>query len=235
MMNQEFERRVAGERFVARLRLVFVAVSIVLTSLYFFHSDPKYWLSINATLIIVSLWGLFSAACLFQFSRGYFPSWIPYVSVTVDFLLVTAIQVAFLITLPLNLVNGPLTSCYYVVIGLAALRKSRRLVFYSGIGSAVVHLCLCAVAFFFFLPSGYALVEVSGHPMEITFLDELVRAALMVLVAVTLGHMTKQLADSERQYHDLFEHVPEGILIVSQTGQILTMNRRFTQMGRRIP
>ncbi len=223
--------QVGGEKLVARLRLVCAFVGVVLTLLYRIHTEPPAWPSLYAMIVIFFIWGAFSGAYLVAIARNYFRLWMSYLSTTFDFLAITAVQIAYMATITLNFVNSPITACYFVVIGLAAMRKDRALVLYAGIGSALGHLALCAVAFALYFPEGYALVEINGHPLELTFLDEIVVAVAMVIVAVAMSHVTKELRESERHYHDLFEHVPDGILIVSEKGSVLAVNQRLASMA----
>jgi PAS domain S-box-containing protein len=220
-----------GERLVAKVRIFFAVLGMPLVALYYVHSSPQARPSLLMTAGIFVIWGIFSAVYLRIIGRGRYSSRMSYLSISVDVLAITGMQIAYIFTLPLNFLNSPITAFYFVIIGLAALRKNRKFVLFSGVGSAVAHLAVCAVSFPLFLPAGYAIVEVEGHALELTFLDEVVNALVIVLVAGAFSFVTKQLRESERHYRDLFEHVPDGILIVSKENRILDVNERLAAMA----
>ncbi|MCP4676010.1 MAG: PAS domain S-box protein [Deltaproteobacteria bacterium] len=230
-MNPQAE----GERLVSCLRLVLSGVGFVFFFIYLAHTAPRSWPSLYAIAGIFAVWAAFSGVYLCLFARGYYRAWMSYFSITVDILNVTAIQIAYMFTIPLNFLSSPITTFYFVIVGLAGLRKNRTLVLYSGIGSAIAHLTLSAVAVSLFFPSGYAVVDVNGFPLEISFVDEFVYALTIVIVAGAFSYVTKQLIKSEHHYHDLFEHVPDGILIASSSQMILAVNKRFANMVRLSP
>lgn len=220
-----------GERLVSLVRLVIASISLPIVLTYFGTTAEAVWtpLFLSGTGIIT--WAAMSALYLLVISKGWYRPWLSFVSTAVDILFVTLMQIAFIAVLPMNFVNGPITTLYFVMLGLAALRKSRKLVLFAGIGSAAVHLALSAVCFRLYLPSGYLLAFLGSTPIEITFIDEIAIALCLAVVGWIIGHVTRELRVSERHYHDLFEHVPDGIVIISRNTTILAVNKRFVEMA----
>ncbi|MDD5308653.1 MAG: response regulator [Deltaproteobacteria bacterium] len=225
-----FEPQARGERLVSWIRIVIALIVVLFLFGYVVESDRIELASIHYTGVIVIVWGFLSAHFLVVLARGYYRPWMAYISIFLDVAMVTAMQIAFMQTLPLNLVNGPISAIYFVVIGMTALRKSRRLVIFSGLASAALHLTVATYAFRHNLPALHFTTFVNSVPMGITFLDEAAQATCMAALGFVIGYVTKELVDSERHYQDLFEHAPDGILIASKDGRIMTVNRSFADM-----
>jgi PAS domain S-box-containing protein len=220
-----------GERLVSMVRLIIAGITLPIVLAYFGTTSEAVWTPLYLCGTGVVVWAAMSALYIYILSRGWYRPWLSYVSTVCDILFVTLIQIAFISVLPLNFVNGPITTLYFVMLGLAALRKSRRLVLFAGIGSAVVHLALSSVCFYLYLPSGYLFTFLGDTPIEITFLDEFAIAVSLAVVGWIIGYVTRELRVSERHYHDLFENVPDGIVIVSKETTILAVNSRFVEMA----
>jgi PAS domain S-box-containing protein len=219
-----------GERLVSLVRLGIACIALPIVVAYFGSTSEAVWtpLFLSGTGIVV--WAAMSAVYIYVISKGWYRPWLSFASTACDILFVTLIQIAFISVLPLNFVNGPITTLYFVMIGLAALRKSRRLVLFAGFASAAVHLALTSICFHLYLPSGYLFAFLGHTPIEITFLDEFAIAVCLAVVGWIIGHVTRELRMSERHYHDLFEHVPDGIAVVSKDTTILAVNGRFAEM-----
>jgi len=224
------EPQADGERLVSWLRLALAFISICLIGAYTFTTAEVVWRSLLLAGVAMVAWSAMSGGYLLVLRRGLYRPWMSFLSTAVDIMVVTLVQLSFLVVLPLNFVNGPITSIYFVTIGLAAIRKSRRLAVFSGMTCAVVHLALSGVCFLEHLPAGYLLTEINGFPMEITYLDEVGIALCLAFTGWTIGHVTRGLRESERHYQELFENVPDGILIASSRKLILAVNRRLSDM-----
>jgi two-component system cell cycle sensor histidine kinase/response regulator CckA len=158
-----------------------------------------------------------------------------YLSTGVDVLVFTMMLVALTVALPLQFAHGPAPALYFLVIGLAAMRRSRRLVLLSGIVSSVALLAVSLTATFWNLGSMQLVADVGGYPMDFNILDQVAKAMALVFTAGVIAHVTGALRRSERQHRHLFEHVPDGIAIVSRDQRIVTVNRRFAGMVGRDP
>ena len=220
-----------GERLASWVRLVLAVIALLLLSGYVLTTARVVWHSLHLSGVAMTGWGLMSVGYLLLIYRGRYRPWMSVLSTLMDIAVVTLIQVALMSVLPLNFVNGPVTSIYFLVIGMAALRKSRSLTIMAGVLSAAVHVAVSAVGFYVFLPSFYLLTDLNSHPMEITFLDEVGIALCLAFMGWIIGHVTRRLRESERHYQELFENVPDGILIVSQEGTIRAVNRRFAHLA----
>lgn len=216
-----------GEHLVSWVRLVLAFIALVLLAGYTLTTARVVWHSLHLSGVAMISWGIMSIVYLFVIRRGAYRPWMSAVSTVIDIAVVTLIQAALIAVLPLNFVNGPITSIYFLVIGLAALRKSRALAVFAGFASAIVHVTVCSIAFHKFVPAFYLMTEINGHPMEITFLDEVGIALCLAFMGWIIGHVTRGLRESERHYQELFENVPDGILIASADRKIRAVNRRF--------
>jgi two-component system, cell cycle sensor histidine kinase and response regulator CckA len=219
-----------GERLVSLLRLAISLISVPILIAYFETTDAALLEPLLLSGVAMAIWAALSAACVIVISRGFYHPWLSFASVVADVVVVTLMQIAIDYVLPLNFINGPITTLYFVMIGLAAIRRSRRLVLLVGIGAAVVHVALSAICFRAYMPEWHQFLNIGGTYVEIGFVDEIAVAACLALVGWIVGHVTRALRLSERHYHDLFEHAPDGVLILSADAVVLAVNHRFHEM-----
>jgi len=219
-----------GERLASWLRLMIALAGLVVLGVYHFYSADMSLPGIYLTALAAMVWAALSTGYLALIQRARYVPWMSYVSVLADIVMVTAVQAVNISSMALSFVNAPVTYLYFVMIGLAALRRSRRLAVFAGVSSAIFHLITSGVAYLLYIPSGYVFAMVGEHPVEISFLDEVGIAVLMAILGWIIGHVTRELRESERQYQELFENAPDGILVVSADQRILTVNQRFADM-----
>jgi PAS domain-containing protein len=222
-----------GEIVVSWIRLAVSGIMLALLGAYVLQGIEETRSALMLTAVAAVCWALLSSGTILVLQQRPLSRIWPFVSTATDIAFVTAIQVANLDMLPLNFANGPITEVYFVLIGLAAIRRNHRLVLFTGLGAAVVHLALATA--FFTTTVGYHGIyeEIAGLPFEINYIDEVATAAMLAAVGWLLAQVTRRLLAAEQHYHDLFEHVPDGILIIDADRRILAVNRSFTAMTRR--
>lgn len=221
-----------GERLVTRLRLVFAGIPTLFAIGYLTHTSTALLPTLYGSIASIALWCAFSVVyLLFVHRRGYYAPWISYLSIGVDVLFVASAEISLSLALPLGFVSSPIAPFYFVIIAMAALRMSRRLVLFAGFGSALAHLGTTTPVFFTYLPGLVTTGRFGEYIIEINYLDVLAPAAAMIAVCVILGHVTHELRQSRRSYRELFENVPDGIAILSvEDGEILAANIRFSAL-----
>ncbi len=220
----------SGERLVSFVRLAIAAIAIPILAAYFRTTDETVRESLALSCGAIAIWAALSAGYVIVIGKGRYRPWMSFASVIADVAFVTIMQVAIDRQLPLNFVNGPVTTLYFVMIGMAALRRSRRIVLLAGLGSAIVHLVLATLCFRRVLPEWHLLVALGRTPLKIDFVDELAVVVCLALVGLIVGHVTRALRLSERHYQDLFEHTPDGILIAAPDATVRAANHRFAEM-----
>jgi signal transduction histidine kinase len=221
---------VEGEIIVSWIRLAVSGIMLALIGAYLLQGVEKIRPALVLTAAAAIGWALFSAATIAALRRLPLSRAWSFVSTATDIAFVTSIQIAHLDPLPLNFANGPITEIYFVLIGLAAIRRSHVLVLFTGLGSAAVHLALSTT--FFVVSVGYHGIRaaVGDLRLEINYVDELAAALMLVLVGWVMAQVTRRLLAAERHTQDLFEHVPDGILIVDAERRILAVNHSLTRM-----
>jgi PAS domain S-box-containing protein len=226
-----WDPRPEGERLVSQIRLVLGVLMLGLTAAYAWHSTEMLHEGLLITAIDTGAWALISAVYLAAIRAGRYRPALSYLSVAIDIAYVTVVQVANMTYLDLNFVNGPVFALYFVMIALAALRQSPRLALAAGVGSAIVHAALCATAFFSIIGGPYRVISIGGYTVELPLLDQIAIASAMAVAGWLVARVSAALRDSESHYDDLFEHVPDGILIVSRQKRVLAINHRFAEMS----
>jgi len=219
-----------GEQLVSFLRIVLSLVIVIFIVGYVMHTAETtfvafYWSGVGALC-----WSLMSTLYLAVIKRGHYRPWMSYISTLADLLVFTTILVAMTVALPLQFAHGPAPTLYFLVIGLAALRRSRKLVLLSGVASGVALLAVSATATAVNLGTGQVLAQIKGHPMDFNIVDQVVKAGIIAATAVIIAHVTGALRRSERQYRQLFENVPDGIAIIAKDQSIIKVNHRFAEM-----
>ncbi|MFO8073155.1 MAG: ATP-binding protein [Polyangia bacterium] len=226
-----WDPRPEGERLVSRIRLVLSVLMLGLAAAYALHTTEMLHAGLLITAVDTGIWALISMVYLSAIRSGRYRPLLSYLSVAMDIVFVTVVQVANTTSLDLNFINGPIFALYFVMIALAALRQSPRLVLVAGVGSAVVHAALCAAAFYLIIGGPYRVISIGGYTVELPLLDQMAIALAMAVSGWLVGRVTAALRDSESHYQDLFEHVPDGILIVSRQKRVLAINHRFAEMS----
>ncbi len=230
--NDTLDVQERGEYLVAWLRMALATIPALFAMGYITQVSADLRPTVYHLLIAIALWCCCSAAyLLFVHRRGYYAPWISYLSIGVDIAFTTSAHLIILTTVPLGFVNSPVTPFYFAVISMAALRMSRRFVLFAGFGSALSHLAVTTHAFVAHMPGMVASAPFGDHLIEISYLDELAPATVMIAVCVIFGHVTQELRQSRRDYRELFENVPDGIAISSvEDGEILAANIRFSTL-----
>jgi PAS domain S-box-containing protein len=229
-LTSEAESQARGERFVAWLRVLFGLGILVIVGVYTTHIGERLLPAILGLGVVGLAWGLVSAAVLATLGRVRYHHGLSFASITMDVLLVATAQLVHLIADPLSFVTAPITSFYFLMIGLAALRKNRAMVIYAGLLAALCHLLLSTYVFGWLMPAWQNYSADPASRVGTSYLDEVVRALLMAAVAAIFGLVTEELRESERHYRGLFEHVPDGIVIASLEGRVLAVNQRLAFM-----
>jgi signal transduction histidine kinase/CheY-like chemotaxis protein len=219
-----------GERLVAWYRLAVAGLLLTFIAIYWFLVGVDLRPALLACAGLAVAWSASSAAVLAIDRRGLFRAWQSYLTIALDLAVVTAMQWAVTSIRPLHFMNGPVTGLYFVMIGLAALRGSRRLVILAGLIAAAVHLLFSAVCFHRFMPGLNVIAMPAGHAIGLNFLDDVGKALAMVTVGVVIGFVTDSLRTSERRYRHLFDHIPDGALIIDEQGRIRIANQRLADM-----
>ncbi len=222
--------QIDGEKLASWLRIFLGVIAIALLIGYFETTSVTEKQPLIISLTLGFAWSLLGIGYILLIRKGYYRPFMSYFSTLCDLAIVTAMQLVMMMVVPLNFINGPITSIYFVTIGLAALRKSHLLVFMTGLSSAVIYLIVAGACMYTCLPSGHLLAEINGHVIEIFLLDGVGVALCLATVGWVIGRVTKEFRDSEHHYHVLFEHVPDGIVITSSERRILAVNRRFSDM-----
>jgi signal transduction histidine kinase len=219
-----------GETTVSWIRLSVSGIMLALLGAYLLQGEEGIRPALVLTAFAAFGWALISAVSIAALRRIRPSRAWSFVSTATDVVFVTAIQIAHLEVLPLNFANGPITEIYFVLIGLAAIRRNHVLVLFTGLGAAVVHLALTTA--FFMAQVGFHRIEGSfgDLALEINYVDEMSMALMLMLVGWVLAQVTRRLLSAERQTHDLFQHVPDGILIVDAARRILAVNHSLTRL-----
>ncbi|MFO8073154.1 MAG: response regulator [Polyangia bacterium] len=222
--------RASGEGLVAKLRLLVAALTSAFLIGYSTHTSAELQPGLAWAGLAVIFWAAISVVVLVAIRRGLYRSFISILTVICDIALVGALQWSVHPILPLHFITGPITSMYFPMIGLAALRGGRRMVILSAALAAISHLSFGGLAYHRLLPGGYLLDHAGDLTMELSFLDEVAKALGMAIFGSVITFMAKSLHDSERRYRSLFDHVPDGILITDPDGRVVTANQRFADM-----
>jgi PAS domain S-box-containing protein len=197
-----------------------------------------YWFVVGAQLRpvligcagVAIVWAAVSIAVLYVYRRGLFRPWQSLLTIGLDLAAVTAMQGTVVSVMPLHFTHGPVTGLYFVIIGLGALRGSRLLAIAAGAAAAAVHLAFSIACFRSVLEASNVVVVLDGHAIGLNLLDEVGKALAMVTVGVVLGFVTHSLRTSEGRYRHLFDHIPDGTLIVDEQGRIRIANQRLADM-----
>ncbi len=222
--------RASGEKLVAKLRLLIAALTSAFLIGYSAQTGADLQPGLGWAGLAVISWAAIGVAVLAAIRRGLYRGSISTFTVICDIALVGALQWSVHPILPLHFITGPITSMYFPMIGLAALRGGRRMVILSAALAAISHLSFSGMAYHRLLPGGYLLDHAGDLTMELSFLDEVAKALGMAIFGSVITFMAKSLHDSERRYRNLFDHVPDGILISGRDGRVITANQRFADM-----
>ncbi len=222
---------IVGERRICWARIFLSAIMI-----FFIHSlimgSPTYAISSFALSIAGSVsFMLISVFFLILIRMDRFTPWMVFLSAGTDLVLVTVLFANNSLSDPLRSFTTGSPYLYFVIIALAALRHSPTLVGVIGAGSAVAYLTTIGLIYLRYVPEGRAYVK-SGDEviMGLHFIDEIAKAVAMVVVGWLISHVARNLMNSQQHYKDLFEQIPDGILITSPDNRIETVNTRLADM-----
>lgn len=219
-----------GEREATRFRLVLgAAASVVVLAAWAVRDIPgaAVW-SIGSVL---TAWLLVSAATLLLIGRGAYRPWMSYLSVLADLVLTGATELALAAARDFNFTGNVFVAAFFAMILLAAVRRGSTLVIQTSLVAGAAHLGITAL----FLGDGLSAQSVylthGGRVLQgVSFVDDLTKAVCMVVAGHVLAYVTRSLRASERHYHDLFESIPDGMVIANARGAVVTVNRRFRAM-----
>lgn len=183
---EEFE----GEGRANLLRMIalaaFYAVELVNyhgLELGFFEMPPITGrpLHLAITLIVVA-WAMLALAVLLCRQNGIFPFWLKFVSTGCDLVLLTSILV---------LADGPrspLAVVYFLLIAVAGLRFSLRLIWFTTAGAVACYLFLLGVARWATYPEGWPKGD-----MEVPRYAQVIFVLSLVLAGVVLGQVVRRV------------------------------------------
>jgi two-component system cell cycle sensor histidine kinase/response regulator CckA len=219
-----------GERQASRFRLAMgpVGVLVVAVSILSGYYDGSAVLGLIATVIG---WAAISALTLHVIYFNRYRPWLSYVSAGADVAFCCILPFSLMAAKNHNFTCGTIAAVFYLVITLAAVRRGPALVVLVAISSAVAYLLITGFLFAGTIPGGSRyLVYEHGVLTGINFTDQMARALGMVVVGWLVAYVARSLRNSERHYQELFEAIPDGIVITRANGTISTVNRRFAAM-----
>ncbi|MCK9460514.1 MAG: PAS domain S-box protein [Proteobacteria bacterium] len=224
-----------GERQASRVRLAMGAVgsALVFAAIVANPGDTAAGLG---PMAVVIAWLSISALTLHLVHVGAYKPWLSYLSGGADVALSCAMPFTLMASLNHNFTSGVLAALFFLDITLAALRRGPALVVVVAIASALAYVLITGLLFAGSVPSGTHYLVVDGSVVTgINFTDQMARAISMVVVGWLVAYVARSLRNSERHYHELFEAIPDGIVITRPNGTIATVNRTFAAMSGAAP
>ncbi len=222
---------IVGERRICWARIILSLILIIFIHALMMKS-PSYAVSTFAPSIAGSLAFIaISVFFLLLIRIDKFAPWMVFLSAGTDLVLVTLLFVNSTLSDPLRSFTTAAPYIYFVIIAIAALRHSPTLVAVIGASSAVAYLTSMGFIYLHYL-SGWRAYIKSGDEvmMGLHFIDEIAKALAMVVLGWLISHVSRNLMNSQRHYKDLFEQIPDGILITSPDDRIETVNPRLADM-----
>jgi PAS domain S-box-containing protein len=220
-----------GERLACVFRFMVYLLFLVYYAVYRLTTSEADWSHNYSVLVSGTAWFLLNAALLGIIRAGHYRPWMSILSLLADVGVVAALTITASSVYVLNFSSNMLTGLYWVAIALAALRRSVFLVLLAGILSGL-SMAVVSVYFFFSLDiSQQNLIFDGDHPIfTVTLLDQAAKSVAMVLTGWIVAHVTRQIRSTEKEYQVLFEHVPDGIVLTGKNGEIVTVNRSFSNL-----
>lgn len=145
-------------------------------------------LHLGITLIVVA-WAMLSLAVLLCRQNGIFPFWLKFLSTGGDLILLTSI---------LTLADGPrspLVVVYFLLIAVAGLRFSLRLIWFTTAGAVAGYLFLLGVAKWATYPEGWPRGD-----MEVARYAQVIFVLSLVLAGVVLGQVIRRVRHLAEMY-----------------------------------
>ncbi len=219
------------EWMIATLKAFVAAVGVVVGLSYYALQTEHYRLSLLITLGLLVGWLAGNVLIRLLLRRNRSVSRVAAISTLSDLAVVTGIDLVLCVDIPLNFMNGPIATMYFLVIAVSAIRKDQRLVVQTGIACALVYI-LTSIYFFYTRNLSFDVYLSMGNGMTFRwlFFNQIIIASVMALFSIVVGYVTLELNKSERHYLALFENIPDGIVIVSPEGAIIAANGRFAAM-----
>ncbi len=219
------ERRICWARIILSSILIFFIHALALGSPLLSVSTFAASITGSLTFIAISIFFL----VLIRVDR--FAPWMVFLSAGTDLVLVTILFANSTLSDPLRTFTTSSPYIYFVIIALAALRHSPTLVAVIGASSAVAYLTTMGFIYLHYI-SGWRAYIKSGDEvmMGLHFIDEFSKAIAMLVLGWLISHVSRNLINSQRHYKDLFEQIPDGILITSPDDRIETVNPRLADM-----
>ncbi len=219
------ERRICWARIILSSIMIFFIHTLMLGSATY-ASSPFALQLIGGTSFIV-----ISTLFLILIRVDKFAPWMVFLSAGTDLALVTLLFANSTLSDPLRSFTTAAPYIYFVIIALAALRHSPTLVAVMGACSAVAYLTTMGIIYLHYVQGWRAYIK-SGDEvmMGLHFIDEIAKALTMLILGWLISHVARNLMNSQRHYKDLFEQIPDGILITSPDDRIETVNPRLAEM-----
>ncbi|MBN2802249.1 MAG: PAS domain-containing protein [Deltaproteobacteria bacterium] len=222
-----------NEKSIAFIKVVLSSIALAAALLYTVNGTKQIQHSIILTSIFLFLWQSFNLAIWIFFKKTGHIKLVAVASAAVDIIVVLSIDIILKINMPFHSINSPVISLYIMVIILSAIRSDHRFVIITGIILAILNF-LISVPHYFLHNS---LSEINFHSADNelfkwSLLYQITMSGMIGFFAVLIGYITKELVKSERHYLDLFENIPDGIIIIDQDLSIISANRKFSRMAK---
>jgi PAS domain S-box-containing protein len=219
-----------GERQASRFRLAIGAAGVVIVTAVVLSRG--YGGATGAGLIMALIgWSATSALTLHLIHLSRYRPWLSYVSAAADVAFSSVMPFALIAAMDHNFTSGILAGVFYLVITLAAVRRGPTLVIIVAVSAALAYLLITGLLLAGSIPGGSRYLLHDHHVFTgVNFIDQLAKALGMVVVGWLVAYVARSLRNSERHYQELFEAIPDGIVITRADGTIATVNRRFAAM-----
>jgi PAS domain S-box-containing protein len=219
-----------GERQASRFRLAIGAVGVVIALAVVLS---RHVVDIAAVSLVATLvgWSTASALTLHVIRMDLYRPWLSYVSAGADIAFSSVLPFALMTAMDHNFTSGILSGVFFLVITLAAVRRGPTLVVIVAVSAALAYLLITGFLLAGFMPrtSHYVLHDQNVF-LGVNFIDQLGKALGMVIAGWLVAYVARGLRNSERHYQELFEAIPDGIVITRSNGTIATVNSRFAAM-----
>jgi PAS domain S-box-containing protein len=219
-----------GERQASRFRLAIGAVGVAIVAGVVAARDLEAVAGASLILVVVG-WASVSAATLPLIHLGRYRPWLSWVSAAADVAFSAIVPFALMAAIDHNFTSGILAGVSFLVITLATVRRGPTLVIAVALAAALAHVLITAFLLAGDLPGGSRYLVAGGSVVTgINAIDQIAKALAMVIVGWVVAYVARGLRRSERHYQDLFEAIPDGVVIARADGAIDTVNGRFAEM-----
>ncbi|MBN2714591.1 MAG: PAS domain-containing protein [Deltaproteobacteria bacterium] len=222
---------ILGEQRICAIRIFLYVVFLAYFGIFhmvFAHADFSQILPMFA---VATAWFTLNAALYGVIRANRFQNWMSVGSVFFDVATVAGLNIAVIRFSPLNYADNLLYSLYFLAIGLAAIRKKVWVVYTAGILSAGCYFSISLYSQKLLNGAGYESLFFTNYPVgSVASLDQLVKSIAMAGVGWTVGYVTGKIRIAQKNYFTLFNNVPDGIVLTSDTGAIETANQSLADM-----